>query len=289
MEPKYPTYTIYRHLVLANGKSYIGQTRQNPLDRWMDGYGYIGCRYFYNAIKKYGWDNMEHIILGFAYTEAEADAMEKYYIKKYDTNNPEHGYNLTKGGHGCYGYKPSDETRRKLSEKTKRQTPPNKGLKMSDEEKRKRSIGNKRYWKNHPNLNLGKPMSEEQKKKISKAHMQPVLCVELELVFDSIKSAMSFLGKGVDKGQIGKACKTGGKQYGFHWKKIQKGKDMKIVKNPDDEFVRGLKKRIRDNGGHCINQEEKSKATKCPCEHFSSTGECICGLYIKVPNYDDEE
>ena len=56
------SYIIYKHTNKINGKSYIGQTIQKPSRRWRDGKHYID-QIFGVAIKKYGWDNFEHIIL----------------------------------------------------------------------------------------------------------------------------------------------------------------------------------------------------------------------------------
>lgn len=63
----------------------------------------------------------------------------------------------------------------------------------------------------------------------------------------------------------------------------------KVIKNPDEEFVRNLKKRIKDNNKYCPCRIEKTQDTKCPCREFRETGDCICGLYIKIPTYEDEE
>lgn len=53
------SYTVYMHIT-PSGKMYIGITGRNPLKRWgSNGSGYKG-QAFSNAIKKYGWDNMEH-------------------------------------------------------------------------------------------------------------------------------------------------------------------------------------------------------------------------------------
>ncbi len=61
----------------------------------MKGQGYRN-QVFYNAIKKYGWDNFEHIILEEHLTRKEAKEKEIYYIEKYDSFY--NGYNGTFGG-----------------------------------------------------------------------------------------------------------------------------------------------------------------------------------------------
>ena len=66
-----------------------------------DGYQYHKCPYFWNAIQKYGWENFEHIVLIDNLSKEMADIMESELIKKYNTTNVEHGYNITLGGDGC--------------------------------------------------------------------------------------------------------------------------------------------------------------------------------------------
>ena len=63
----------------------------------------------------------------------------------------------------------------------------------------------------------------------------------------------------------------------------------KTIKNPDREFLKRFKKQLKDNNGYCPCQPVKNPDTKCKCREYRETGECICGLFIKVPNYDDEE
>lgn len=93
-------YTIYKHTNKVNGKSYIGQTKCEDLTRrWTGGNGYNGCPYFYNAIKRYGWNGFTHEVIETGLTKKEADEKEIYYIKHFDTTNPEHGYNIQRGGH----------------------------------------------------------------------------------------------------------------------------------------------------------------------------------------------
>lgn len=90
-------WVIYKHTNKINGKSYIGQTRQKAKARWQYGNGYSHNKYFYNAIKKYGWDLFEHeIIEKDIFTQESANEREIYWIGYFDSFN--NGYNLTKGG-----------------------------------------------------------------------------------------------------------------------------------------------------------------------------------------------
>ena len=91
-------FTVYKHINKINNKVYIGITSQNPKDRWNNGNGYIGCTRFYNAIKKYGWNNFKHVIIESGLTEEEAKSKEINLILKEEATNPEKGYNLRAGG-----------------------------------------------------------------------------------------------------------------------------------------------------------------------------------------------
>lgn len=92
-------YCVYKHTNKINGKVYIGQTGQKPERRWGNqGSGYKANPYFYNAIKKYGWDNFEHEIIDFNLTLEESNELEIELINKFDSRNPEKGYNLKSGG-----------------------------------------------------------------------------------------------------------------------------------------------------------------------------------------------
>lgn len=55
--------------------------------------------------------------------------------------------------------------------------------------------------------------------------------------------------------------------------------------NPDEVFVKGLKKRIKQNNGYCLNKRERTPDNKCPCMDFRNNGVCDCGLYCKDPTY----
>lgn len=90
-------FSVYKHTA-PNGKVYIGITRQNASRRWQNGYGYKTQKYFYKAITKYGWDSFKHEVLETSLTEKEACEKEQFYIKKFKSNDPHYGYNITQGG-----------------------------------------------------------------------------------------------------------------------------------------------------------------------------------------------
>lgn len=147
--------SIYRH-IFPNGKVYIGQTCQKPEYRWGNGKGYKTSPFIFNAINKYGWDNIEHQILFSNLDQLNADIIEEdliYYYKQIGKS-----YNLATGGKVNRGWKMSDEAKEKLRIL-------NTGRTHSDEAKEKirlSKLGEK-------NPNYGKSLSEEIRQKISKA------------------------------------------------------------------------------------------------------------------------
>lgn len=52
------SWTVYEHWS-PSGKVYVGITSQSIKVRWQNGNGYIKCKTFYRAIRKYGWENMK--------------------------------------------------------------------------------------------------------------------------------------------------------------------------------------------------------------------------------------
>ena len=78
---------------------YIGITGMIPKYRWRNGEGYNYNSHFYRSIKKYGWnEGFDHIILIEGLTKNEAEQKEIELIAKYDTTNPDKGYNIGVGG-----------------------------------------------------------------------------------------------------------------------------------------------------------------------------------------------
>ena len=106
---------------LENGKKYIGQTTRDLVERFREHCGNSGTSVspkLKNAIKKYGKDCfcVEVIWESNECTQDRLDAKEIELIEEIGTLHP-NGYNLTRGGAGG---RHSDETRKLLSEKSKR-------------------------------------------------------------------------------------------------------------------------------------------------------------------------
>lgn len=144
---------VYVHIA-PNGKLYIGISHNTLEARSGHGANYYS-QHFTRAIKKYGWDNFSHITLMDHLTWEQAVECEKYLIKKYKSNNPDFGYNITAGGEGTYGYHHSEQTRNKISES-------NKGKLVSKETRQKLSEYNKQLNKEHPERLVQKSMRSKE-------------------------------------------------------------------------------------------------------------------------------
>ena len=63
---------------------------------------------------------------------------------------------------------------------------------------------------------------------------------------------------------------------------------MKIIKNPDAEYVAEMKKKLKENSGYCPCSIVRNADTKCMCKEFKEQikdpdfeGYCHCMLYYK--------
>lgn len=140
---------VYEIKNKINGKSYIGQHCSNELGHYW-GSGLL----IKKAIKRYGKENFERIILEKCNNKDQLNKQEIYWIKEKNTRI--NGYNLNNGGTGgdnseFINY--SKEWRKKQSKKIKQYWE-----KMSDVERKRRSekvkgenngmFGKIGYWKN---------------------------------------------------------------------------------------------------------------------------------------------
>jgi len=206
-------------------KQYVGQTiftlEQRKASHLSETSRMADNMYFHNSIRKHGVDSFDWEILEDGLLDEELNEREIFYIKKYDTFN--NGYNLTLGGEGCHGYKhpeeiliflserrigskASIETRQKMSTSHMGKPPTTKGMKFSDETRKKMSESSKgmlhteetkekirqaNLGKNNPRF--GKPQTAEHSRRQSEAQKQPVLQFTKDMRFvdrhDSVNDA----------------------------------------------------------------------------------------------------
>lgn len=201
-------YKIYKH-TFPNGKVYIGITKLNPKYRYgKDGHNYDSCPFMWNAIQKYGWENIKHEIIMDNLTVEEANIEERRFITEiYHSNNKKYGYNIANGGN--YKGVASQKSINKML-KTRRKTAKKLGYWISEESKRKISSSN-----------LGHPYYENCKKsnqRIKKDYGKKVMNIETGKIYDSIREATRDV-KCKSHIHISRCCY--GKEntcMGFHWK-----------------------------------------------------------------------
>ena len=111
---EHTTMIVYKITNTINGKCYIGQTQHTFNRRYeRNGIGaerVLACYEFskdrgdsynihlYSSMKKYGVENFTVEILEQCKTVAKLNSREKYYIKLYNSADPDFGYNYQLGG-----------------------------------------------------------------------------------------------------------------------------------------------------------------------------------------------
>lgn len=185
-------YTVYYH-TFPNGKMYFGQTCQDVEKRWgKNGYCYRTQSLMWKAIKKYGWDNIDHRIISIGLDKEEADFQEMFYISAYRTNEPEFGYNITSGGEGTTGHTLNNSSRKKISESHKgKRNSPNTEFKKGNEPWNKGKKGL------YTGCLKGKKFSEEHKRKLSEAHKGKHSCNKGKKLSEETKIKISEALKGI--------------------------------------------------------------------------------------------
>lgn len=170
-------FLVYVH-TCPNGKNYVGMTSKTLEKRSRNGNGYYGNEEFYDDIRRYGWDNITHEVLKVGLSEEEAQKLEQHYIALWQTDNPEFGYNKSKGGEKpvMLGKQRSEELKRKQSEAMSGENNPMFGKHHKEETRQKQSevkIGenNPMFGKRgEDSPNHGKHTSDETRRKQSEAH-----------------------------------------------------------------------------------------------------------------------
>jgi hypothetical protein len=151
---------IYKVTNIKNNKVYVGKTIKSLEKRKIQHEKASIIKkdnaYFHNAIIKYGIENFKWEIIFECSDKLILNVMETMKIIVNHSHHTEGGYNLTWGGDGQSGYKHTEETRKKISNKLKGSNHPMYGKHLSKEVK-----------ENHRKSAVGKHHTEETKKKMS--------------------------------------------------------------------------------------------------------------------------
>ena len=149
---------IYEFVNNINQKVYVGQTvnfKKRIRDHRFNYNKIIKNTLFYNALRKYGWENFSINIIEDCSDEL-LNEKEIYWIEEKKSLYP-NGYNILEGGNQA---RHTDISKQKLSEGRK-------GMKFS-----------KSHIENLRNSHLGYVMPEEQKRKISESNKGKVFSEE---------------------------------------------------------------------------------------------------------------
>lgn len=211
-------FTVYMH-VFPNGKRYIGITSTTAQRRWgKNGSCYKSQKHLYSAIAKYGWDNIEHIVVAENLTKDEACKIEINLVRQYKSNIVKYGYNVMKGGQcASVGIKRTESYKKHMSEMMKGNR---NGVHKNSPEQReaisKRMMGN--------NFGARRNITEEYKKKALESQPNRVVIEqytldgELVATYRSVNEAHRITGiwNIAEASRLNSRSKTSG---GYIWKR----------------------------------------------------------------------
>ena len=242
-------YTLYMHINKINRHFYIGITSLKPHQRFgKNGTYYKKCVYFYNAIKKYGWDNFEHIIVAENLTKEQACKYEIDLIEHMKIERPNDCYNILRGGElGRAGIVATEEYKNKFRGN---KNPVAKSVICIETNKIFDTVTEASIFYNTDRKNIiracqtGMACGRLNNKKLHWAyfdktnnsfdlmehnrHERKVYCETTGLYFDSIKEASEYYN--VSRDSIWWSCKHATTtSYGFRWRYAD-GKDNKLWK-----------------------------------------------------------
>ena len=179
-------WIVYMY-TFPNDKRYIGKTCYSMSRRQRDSSwsGYKNCTLLWNAIQKYGTENIrQDILFEDDMTNEKAARLEQICILLFKTNanrfcNPSYGYNLTDGGEGVSGTKRKDEAHmRQVQEMIDKR----RGCKLTDCHKEKLRAA-------HIGVKRG-PMSDKTKRKIGLANSKENMSEETKIRKSDSKKKM---------------------------------------------------------------------------------------------------
>lgn len=207
---------IYKATNLINGKIYIGMTTKT-LEHRVKVHKRDSQRlntYFYQAIRKHGFDNFKWKVIDTAETMEELEEKERYYIKLYNCfDNKDVGYNTQSGGNSLYEI--TEEHRRQRSERAKgKNNPmygtvsPMKGKKFTESHKQKISEAIKKAYR--PHMYGGTNPSAKKVRNIDTGEV-------FETMTEASKKYPGISRQSINHNCVGRTKKAGG----FRWEYVK--------------------------------------------------------------------
>ncbi len=183
-------YQVYKY-IFPNGKLYIGVTAQTIQHRRDCGYQHN--KLLQAAHRYYGWENVRTEILAQTESECEAYRVEMEMIAKYQSNDPNFGYNVSAGGKATF-----------------------KGLNHTAA-----------HRKHMSELYTGRSFSAETMERMKASHAKErraVIRIDedgVREIFESLRDAAAAVnGHGSN---ITRACNNHKKYHGYSWEFVIKG------------------------------------------------------------------
>jgi group I intron endonuclease len=130
---------IYLTENLVSGRLYIGQHKSKKFDNSYNGSGVA----LIDSISRYGSENFKSVVICWCNSLEDMNNKETEWIQRYVAHESNVFYNIHTGGNGAP---------------------------ISDEQKKKISETEKKFYETHPGTHLGKNHTEEAKRKMSERH-----------------------------------------------------------------------------------------------------------------------
>lgn len=274
-------YSVYRH-ISPSGKSYVGISC-DPEKRWNNGEGYAKNLFFYRAIKKYGWESFQHIIIASGLTHSEAEEMEKSIIEEEKLTDRTYGYNIREGGDGAH----SEESKKKMG-MARIRNKNSLGCKHSDESKKKVSEGLKKYYSTNQSKTLGLHFPEMSGPNNVNARTVAMLDWNEDVIkiFDTAKDAAEFASCSVSSIVdccVGRAYAVKGIIFRYYDKNI----DAVLPQNriPGYECVWKAVRQYDLNNNHIATYRNATEAAHALGIKACNIIKCCSGLYRKMNGY----
>lgn len=284
-------FTVYMHITPSN-KRYIGITSKSLKERFGPNGALYRNQIFGRAIKKYGWSNIEHIMICDNLTKEEAKKLEIELIAKYDTTNPKHGYNKSIGGDipAIFGQHHSEKTKQKISESNRGKIiPPEvraqisgsvKLLWQTDEYREKQNnrvvsdVSRKRMSDSHKGYimpdeqkekirlgNLGKHQSEDTKRRISEIvkeqhKKEKALGIKRRYNSGSVAVGTKWYNNGVKNIRSSSGCPDGFVPGRLHYEYPRNRKSRKRPAKYDAEPKERTERKVREIRKNILQDKE---------------------------------